>query len=74
MDENYLWRTVDGVAHSAGVSRKEVFDTIKKNKDIVVESSVLSKTGENLYTTRDHFREQSSSLDKIIGAFKGRIR
>lgn len=73
-DNRYKWRTPEGIASQAGVSEDEVLRFITSNTGIVVQSSVPSKNGSPLFTTREHFHEKSSSLDKLIGAFKGRIR
>ena len=73
-DKKYKWRTPKGVAKQAGVSEKEVLFVIGNNSDNVVQSSVPSTDGSPLFTTRNHFHEMSSPFEKIVGAFKGRIR
>jgi len=73
-NHEYKWRTVKGISKEIGESEKDVLLVIKQNMDVIVKSSVPSKDGEDLYTTRKHFNKSSSTMDKIIGAFKGRLR
>lgn len=69
----YQWRTVSGVAKEAGVSEATVLEIISLNRDRIVQSSVPSTKGEDLYTTRKHYREFASPIQKIFGAVKNRI-
>ena len=73
-DNRYKWRTPKGVAAQVGTSEEEVLLMIVNDTDKIVQSSVPSTDGSPLFTTRDHFHETSSPFDKIVGAFKGRIR
>ncbi|MBF5040424.1 hypothetical protein INP77_13065 [Methylophilus sp. 13] len=73
-DNRYKWRTPHGVASQIGVTENDVFQVIAKNSDKVVQSSVHSTEGSPLFTTREHFHKMSSPFDKILGAFKGRVR
>lgn len=73
-DKRYKWRTPKGIAKQVGASEEEVLFTIVNNADNIVQSSVPSTDGSPLFTTRDHFHEMSSAYEKIVGAFKGRIR
>jgi hypothetical protein len=69
----YKWRTVHGVARESGLSQEVVLEIISKNRDIIVQSSIPSVDGEDLYTTRDHYREFASSGQKLLGALKNRV-
>lgn len=73
-DSRYKWRTPQGVASQVGVQEHEVLQVIANNSDRIVQSSIPSTDGSPLFTTREHFHEMSSPLEKIVGAFKGRIR
>jgi hypothetical protein len=73
-DKRYKWRTPKGIAKQVGVSEEEVLFTIVNNVDNIVQSSVPSTDGSPLFTTREHFHEMSSAYEKIVGAFKGRLR
>ena len=72
--DKYKWRTIKGISKEIGANEDDVLSVIGQNPETVVQSSVPSTTGEDLYTTKLHFNKQASVLDKIIGAFKGRIR
>jgi len=69
----YKWRTISGVAKESGVSQETVLEIISQNRDLIVQSSIPSIKGEDLYTTRNHYREFASSAQKIFGALKNRI-
>ena len=73
-DDRYEWRTPKGIAKQAGVSEEEVLSVLDNSSDNIVQSSVPSTNGAPLFTTRRHFQAKSSAFDKILGAFKGRIR
>jgi hypothetical protein len=73
-DEKYEWRTLQGIAKHAGVSEEKVLSILYNNTDRIVQSSVPSTKGAPLFTTKHHFHAKSSALDKMLGAFKGRIR
>ena len=73
-DDKYQWRTVRGVASSTGLAEEEVLAVIEENEDLIVRSSVPSKSGEALFTTRKHSKGRGAVFGKILGAFKGRVR
>lgn len=73
-DNRYKWRTLHGLAAQVGVPENEVLQVITNNSDRIVQSSIPSTEGSTLFTTREHFHQMSSPLEKIVGAFKGRIR
>lgn len=73
-DSRFTWRTVHGVAKQTGLPEATVFKVISDNTDDIVQSSVPSTSGSILFTTREHFNEKGTVAEKIIGAFKGRVR
>lgn len=73
-DTKYKWRTPRGVAEQLNIPEEEVLRVIMNDMEKIVQSSVPSTDGSPLFTTREHFLKTSSTFDKIIGAFKGRIR
>ena len=73
-DRRYKWRTSQGVAAQVGVSENDVIQVIANNSDKIAQSSIPSTQGAPLFTTREHFHEMSSPIEKIVGAFKGRVR
>ena len=70
----FSWRTVAGIARESGLTEAEVLEVLSQQTDLLFESSVLSKSGERLFTTRRQFRKTATALDKLRGAFKNRIR
>ncbi|MBI4939095.1 MAG: hypothetical protein HY846_12940 [Nitrosomonadales bacterium] len=73
-DSRYKWRTPQGVASQVGVTENDVFQAIANNSDSIVQSSIPSTNGSPLFTTREHFHQLGSPFEKIVGAFKGRVR
>lgn len=71
---DYKWRTVRGVAKDSQLAESEVLEVLTEHPDLIVQSTVLSKTGESLFSTRRHIRKRASLGEKLIGAFKYRIR
>ncbi len=70
----YMWRTIIGVATEAKLPREVVVAVIDDSPEWLVQASVPSRTGQSLFTTRQHFREHASTADKLIGALKNRLR
>jgi len=68
----YKWRTIGGISRESGVAPDAVFDFLK-GSEIVVRSSVPSKTGDALFTTRARFRKSASVTNKLWGAFTNRL-
>lgn len=73
-DKKYKWRTPKGIAKQVGVPEEKVLFVIGQNTDKIIQSNVPSVDGSPLFTTRVHFQATSSPFEKIIGAFKGRLR
>ena len=69
--DKYDWRTISGVAKELNIEQEKVRGFIKDNSDLIVQSTIPSKGGESLYTTRKHFRNTRTVASKILGALKG---
>lgn len=69
----YRWRTIDGVVRDSGAPKDAVVAFITENKDLVLQSSVPSTSGEPLFTTRKHLLETASTSEKFLGALKNRL-
>lgn len=69
----YKWRTLQGVAKEAGVSPATILKTVYKYNNKFIKSSVLSAQGEELFTTRKHFKKNASTFERLLGALKNRI-
>ena len=68
----YKWRTVNGVAKEAGVDETTARRVIAELGEQVVRSSIPSTTGEDLYTTRRHYRESESFLVRMGAILRNR--
>lgn len=71
-NENFDWRTIDGVSKETGLSIEEVIDALNAASDKIVKSPDQSPDGKELFASREHFRKKASTLDKILGAIKNR--
>ena len=69
----YKWRTIPGVAKEVKISEGAVKSIISQAKDLVVKSSLPSVDGQELYTTRSHYRTVASPMTKILGALRNRL-
>lgn len=74
-DARYQWRTVKGVSDQTGLSREEVLEELIKliDAEIVIRSSVPSASGEDLYSTRDHFKRFTPLSKRLGAAFRNRV-
>jgi hypothetical protein len=71
-DSKFRWRTLNGVARDSDQSIETVHQVIAQVADQVVRSSVPSKDGQDLYTTRENFRASASIPERLLGALKNR--
>ncbi|MCU7549863.1 hypothetical protein OCK74_12095 [Chitinophagaceae bacterium LB-8] len=71
-DTSKVWYTLEDISE---ITNEDVFNIEKvlNKSDLFVRSSMLSKNGEQLYTTKNDFKKNASFAQKIIGAFKNRI-
>lgn len=69
----YEWRTIAGAAKDSHVPIERVAAYLLTDPDGIVRSSVPSKDGEDLFTTRTHFAQKASSVRRISSAFKNRL-
>jgi hypothetical protein len=70
-NNKYNGRTVRGIAIEFGVDRSEVESVINENSEHIIRFSNRSDTGEDLFTTREFYQANASSLLKIINAVSG---
>lgn len=73
-NDKFKWRTVRGIAKEAEMREDEVRLVLKLKEDEVVQSSIPSTKGEDLFTLRETFASNSSIGTQLLGAFKGRAR
>src|SRR3972149_8816008 len=69
---NFFWRTIPGVAAETKTNAGDVLGVIYSSPDIVVQSSRVSPDGQDLYTTREHYKDCAPLGDKIMGAILNR--
>ena len=67
-NDKYKWRTVRGVAKELNANAQEIMSLISKHLDEVIKSAVPAETGEDLFTTRRHYRRKASPFDKITSS------
>lgn len=69
---DFKWRTIPGVVKETGLETGIVLKVLSLAADQVVKSSTLSADGQDLYTTREHFREKASLGERLLGAIRNR--
>jgi hypothetical protein len=67
-NKKYRWRTVRGVAKELKASDNEVLALIQQHGDEIIKSSVPAETGEDLFSTRRHYRANASPYAKITSS------
>jgi hypothetical protein len=68
----FKWRTIAGVAKETSLEKEMVLRIIDEVADQIVKSSVPSSDGQDLYTTREHFRATASIGERLFCAIKNR--
>lgn len=64
-DSDYRWRTIAGLAKDSRLTAEVVLKVIEANPTIFLKSTKPSKSGKDLYTTRDTYAEQTGFIRKI---------
>ena len=72
-DSRYQWRTIRGVAQETNLTHEQVQQIIKTHAQEVIKSSVAADSGEELFTTREHFRQKQSAFVKITSSLTSRV-
>ena len=70
----YEWRTLRGVARETSLSESELLAQFKDHEDQVIRSSIPNKDGEDLFTTRDHYRKTASVWDRLTSSIQMKVR
>jgi response regulator of citrate/malate metabolism len=71
---DYKYRTLQGVASAAGLEEKtakRIIDWLG-DEGVVMQSSVDDPEGNPLYTTRLHYRQKSSFLERLRASLRNR--
>lgn len=72
-DNRFRYRTIRGVAKSAGVSAEQVSKEIANRPGEIVVLARKNQSGENLYTTRKHYKKKAKFSEKLMGALLNRV-
>lgn len=67
-DRRYKWRTIRGIAKQTGTSPEEIRKLLATHADLVIKSSIQAESGEDLFTTREHFRRMQSPFVKLVSS------
>lgn len=70
----YKWRTIEGVSAEIGLPESIVSANVNSHVEQVVKSSIPSKDGSDLFTTRKHYREKSSIIERVQNAVMNRVQ
>jgi anti-sigma B factor antagonist len=73
-NENYDWRTIEGIATECNLTQRHVEEILEKLQDEVIRSSVPDAKGRQLYTSRAHYKRSQSFLNKSLSALSDRIK
>jgi hypothetical protein len=71
---DFKWRTVVGVVKETGLDVVTVSANLAQNVDTVVSSTIPDPLGSALFTTRRHYREKSSLLDRLKSAIINKVQ
>ena len=73
-DDRFRWRTVRGIVAQTSLSTETVLEALAKltANEKVIRSLQPSRDGEDLYTTRDHYRRSASFTERLSAAFRNR--
>lgn len=69
----YTWRTLKGIAAEKGLPESKVMELIQANGDLILQSELPSTDGEDLYTTRQHYIDQSGPVGKMLGFYRAKL-
>ena len=73
-DARFKWRTISGIATDAHLSEREVWQALEelRRAGIVIRSAIQSEKGEDLYTTRQHYKQFASLSERLSAVLKNR--
>jgi len=70
----FKWRTLEGIVKETGLDAAMVGASLATNEDAIIKSSIPDEKGNDLFTTRGHYREKSSILDRLENAITNKVR
>ncbi len=69
----FKWRTIGGVAKETGLGTATVVSNVSSHQDTVIQSYVSSKSGADLYTTRDHYKEKTTFISRVFSSITNKV-
>jgi hypothetical protein len=70
----YEWRTVRGLIRETGLDESELLAEMKAHEGQIIRSSIPNKRGEDLFTTRDHYRKKASIWERLNSSIQMKVR
>lgn len=70
--DRFKWRTIRGISKETGIEDDVVKLVLTSKVPNVVAASETTQRGEALYTTRKHYKNSSSLLERFVGVLKNR--
>lgn len=67
-NSKHKWRTINGISKETNLSTEVIEKELHLHADTIIKSSIPSTHGENLYTTRAHYRKKSSIIQRITSS------
>jgi predicted transcriptional regulator len=70
----FKWRTVEGLAAELKRTPGDILAELQRliDQGVVIRSTVATKNGEELFTTRKHYNEMASPVERFAAVFRNR--
>lgn len=73
-NDNYVWRTVDGIVRDTGLPRTTVENAVQWDDQLdAIVASYPDNEGRTLYTTRRHYQKKRPFGWRVLGAIAGKM-
>lgn len=69
----FKWRTLEGIVKDTGLDVSTVTANISSNAQVIIKSSIPDPKGNDLFTTREHYREKSSIFERLQSAITNKV-
>lgn len=69
----YKWRTIGGISKETALTPDVIKNELQKHPDLIIKSSIQSINGEDLYTTRAHYRKNSSIVERLNNSIINKV-
>lgn len=70
----FKWRTLEGIVKETGLDAATIGAILATNEGEIIKSSIPDQKGNNLFTTREHYREKSSILERLQNAITNKVQ